>query len=268
MLLATPRGSRRSGGCRSVTSRGRCCGGRPCGSDRHPSALHRIPLLAFQGEGTLKGHELPPVLFREFRLPRFHLRVGNTFGNPPEPDGIGIELHPFGVPEVARARLDRLAILAVTACAVHVRIFLTDEDLPSLFDDLVVCPPSSRHVLVGVLGRSRRRRDNRPFASFTTPDHGGGHPDYSNKERHTCDISSLHRQSPAPFYVVSRTDPFIKRMKKDAFTQAFQPQAKAPSPTSASRSRKSTFPRLAFASDPARYESAPRTAYSDVFRFL
>src|SRR5438552_2291749 len=148
--------------CRSLAIAGHR--GRPYRGRGFPEFSQRDPLLPghivahpLESEVPLVGHGLPTVFLGELALPGLHLGVGDAFRNPPEPDAVGIELHPLGLAEVASARLDRLPVLAVAGGAIDVDVLDTFENLFALGDDLFIGPPPGRHVLVGILWRSRRR---------------------------------------------------------------------------------------------------------------
>src|SRR5207244_7169818 len=129
--------------CRSLAIAGHR--GRPCRGRGFPEFSQRDPLLpghivahTLESERPFVGHGLPPVFLGELALPGLHLGVGHAFRNPPEPDAVGIEFHPLSLTEVARARLDRLPVFAVTGPAIDVDVFDSFAHLFAFGDALFI----------------------------------------------------------------------------------------------------------------------------------
>src|SRR5207249_11195353 len=166
-------------------------------------------------EGPLVGHGLPPVLLWQLALPGLHLGVGHPFRDPPEPDAVGVELHPFGLAEVPGARLDRLSVLAMAGRAIHVDVFDPFENLFTLSDDLFIGPPPAPHVFVGVLRRSRWRGLG---CSFVLTALCNDECKTSN-DRQYCQACDLHSRPQAPFLLQT------SRIKKTLFFRASRPRS-------------------------------------------
>src|SRR5256885_4419806 len=209
--------------CRSFATAGHRGGpaGRVCSRRRwFPEFSQRDPILpghivahTLESERPFVGHGLPPVLLGEPALPGLHLGVGHAFRNPPEPHTVWVELHPLGLAEIPGARLDRLAVLAVAGRAIDVDVFDPFENLFALGDDLFISPPPGRHVLVGVLRRSRRRGLNRSFL-LTAPRNDKSK---TSNDRQDCQACDLHSRPQAPFLSANLSH------KKDAFLQGVTP---------------------------------------------
>src|SRR5437016_383973 len=186
--------------CGSLTTAGRrgcSCRGRwfPEFGQRDPVLPGHIVAHPLESERPFVGHGLPPVLLGELALPGLHLGVGHAFRNPPEPHTVWVELHPLGLAELPGARLDRLSVLAVTGRAIDVDVFDPFENLFALGDDLFISPPPGRHVLVGILWRSRRRGLDGALLCLAPRQEHSNTPDHCQRHQ-TVD---LHNRPQAPF---------------------------------------------------------------------
>src|SRR6185295_2049846 len=114
----------------------------------------------------------------------------------------------------------------MATATIHIGVCLAKVELPPFFHFGRIGPPTSRHMLISPFSRGRRRRNDRPFPSFSsTGRHEEPEPQYRRQLRN---FHLLHNLQVLHFFPATSTTIDSHIQTKSAFTRGIIPLVKAP----------------------------------------